>query len=107
VSDETRNLTDADVQAVAAALRQPAPPAAVAPAQPAAPVAVEPQPNAFAVGTLVSHAFHDDYASADVTKDGIVVETVADPGDGTGPKVVIAWLGDRSGNIPESEISAV
>ncbi len=76
----------------------------VAPA--AAPEPVAPQANAFAVGQAVSYTWTDSY-DGQQTRDGLVVELVADTGDGTGPKAVLALFNERTGNIPESQITAV
>lgn len=101
-------LSDADVAAIVAAQARTEAegpvPAHVAPA--AAPEPAAPQANAFQEGQLVSYSYEDPYdGGKTVKRDGIVVETV--PDGGSGPQVVLALLSERTGNIPESSISAV
>jgi len=100
-------LSDEDLAALATAAQAPpsAPaPTHVAPAAPPAPVA--PVANAYKVSQLVRFTWSDEY-DGEQTRDAIVTELVPDTGDGTGPKVTLSLLAPRTGNIPESQISAV
>jgi hypothetical protein len=99
-----RNLTDADVAALASALAASTPSTTGgAPAPAASPEPPTSPENLFTKGQVVTLT-RTDYYDGETTRYGMVVDTL--PDEGAGARSILAWFDDVSGPIGDHLLSA-